>query len=117
MKTSETIQVKYTYISSLVCEAVDKALAEKGIETSWDKLDSVWLFQVEENRIDIRFNDGNDNTLASIEGKLKRFLPEGIAYPISIFAPGAFRTAYRFEYGFEAEVNNYRQRLAALLLK
>lgn len=114
---NETIQVRYSYVSSLVEKAVKKALAEKGIEITWKNVDSVWLFQVGENNIDIRFNDGKDKTIASIEGKLKRFLPDGIAYHISIFAPGAHTTAYKFEYGFEAEVNNYRQRLAALLLK
>lgn len=113
---NETIQVCCIYVSSLVCEVVKKALAEKGIETSWNTLDSLWLFQVGENKIDIRSNDGKDKTIASIEGKLCQFVPR-MAIAASIFAPGAYSTGYRMHYGFENEVKEYRQKLIVELLK
>lgn len=113
---NETIQVRYIYVSSLVAEAVKKALSEEGIETSWQNLDSVWLFQAGENKIDIRFSDGKDKTVASIEGKLCQFVPR-MAMAASIFAPGAYSTGYRMHYGFENEVKEYRQKLIVELLK
>jgi len=112
---NETIQVRYNYVSSLVEEAVKKALAEKGIEITWKNIDSVWLFQVEENKIDIRFNDGKDKTVASIEGKLYPFVPR-MALKASVFAPGAYSGDFKLHYGFENEVKEYRQKLIVELL-
>ena len=113
---NETIQVRYIYVSSLVEEAVKKALAEKGIKITWQNVDSVWLFQVGENKIDIRFNDGKDKTVASIEGKLYSFVPR-MALKASVFAPGSDYGDFRLHYGFENEVKEYRQKLIVELLK
>lgn len=113
---NENIQVRYSYVSSLVEEAVKKALAEKGIDIIYSILDSVWLFQVSENKIDIRFNDGKDKTIASIEGKLYSFVPT-MALKASICAPGSYYGDFRLHYGFENEVKEYRQKLIVELLK
>lgn len=83
---SEMFRMRYIYVSSLVEEAVKKALADKCIDIAWC-VSSIWLVQVGENKIDIRLNNGRDETIASIEGRLS-FVP-GISLQASVFAPGS----------------------------